>query len=176
MVGKSNKIDIHHLDLIVYDFDGVMTDNRVLVFDDGQEAVWCNRSDGLAVGLLRRCGLKQLILSTETGAVVAARARKLGLEVLHGVDDKKAALTDYCRERRIDLKKVFYIGNDLNDLAVMSAVGYPAAPQDAAARIKRIARIVVKKNGGDGVIRELIEHHLDLPLTTFDRVSKEQSR
>lgn len=148
------------IDLIVYDFDGVMTDNKVLVFEDGKEAVCCNRSDGLAIEKIKLEGIPQVILSTENNQVVTARAKKLNLEVIQGLSDKKTTLIGYCKERNIDLKKVVYIGNDINDLEAMKLVGYPIAPSDANNRIKDIAKIVVKRDGGDGVIRDFFENIL----------------
>ena len=94
------------IDLIVYDFDGVMTDNRVIVFQDGTEAVIVNRADGLGVECLRALKIPQLILSTETNAVVNARALKLGLEAIAASKDKKSALKNYCEQKNYDLQKV----------------------------------------------------------------------
>lgn len=83
---------ISDIDLTVYDFDGVMTDNLVIVFHDGTEAVIVNRADGLGVERLRALGIPQLVLSTETNPVVKARAKKLGLDVITSCKDKKYAL------------------------------------------------------------------------------------
>ena len=151
------KVKIKDLDLIVYDFDGVMTDNRVLVSEDGKEAVFCNRSDGLAIGKIKEAGVPQMILSTEENKVVAARAKKLRIGVIQGVRDKVRILTDYCKKENYSLKRVIYIGNDTNDLEVMKSVGYPFAPQDANDRVKKIAKIVIKKDGGSGVVKEFFE-------------------
>ena len=157
---KSKKIRAKDIDLIVYDFDGVMTDNRVLVAQDGTEFVFCNRADGFAVRLLRERGVKQLIMSTESNPVVKARSKKLKLSVMSNVKDKKSALKDFCKKNKYDLKKVVYVGNDLNDLEAMKIVGFPVAPRDAAQAIKKIALIVTKTKGGEGVIRELFSNIL----------------
>ena len=93
-------INIEDIQLIVYDFDGVMTDNKVLVFEDSTEAVFCNRSDGLAIQKIKELGIPQLILSTEKIGVVQARARKLDVEVIYGVDDKVATLKEHCDKRK----------------------------------------------------------------------------
>lgn len=145
------------VDLICYDFDGVMTDNRVWVSEDGREAVAVNRADGMAVAALRQAGLRQIILSTETNPVVAARARKLKIEIIQGLADKAATLTAFTREHDIDLARVAFIGNDLNDLSVMSLVGYPIAPADAHRRVLALACHVTAAKGGDGVVREFCE-------------------
>ena len=141
--------------LLVYDFDGVMTDNRVLVFQDGTEAVFINRADGLGVKRLRARGIPQLILSTETNPVVKARAAKLELEVISSCNDKKHALMNYCDQNEYELQKVVYVGNDLNDMEVMKIVGFPVAPADAHPNIKSLAKLVTKTKGGEGVIREI---------------------
>lgn len=145
------------LDLLCYDFDGVMTDNRVLVFDNGTEAVWANRSDGLAIGLITELGLPQIILSMEENPVVAVRAKKLGIPVLQGVRDKRSALERHAAEHGFAVGRIAYIGNDINDLQVMKLVGYPIAPADAAPAIREIAVHVTRAGGGQGVIREIYE-------------------
>ena len=143
--------------LIVYDFDGVMTDNRVYLCEDGKETVLCNRSDGLAVSLIKKIGIPQIILTTETNPVVRFRAKKLEIEVIHSSLDKKLDLSKYCKERQINLKRVAYIGNDLNDLDVMKLVGFPFCPSDACAEVKAISYLCLKSKGGEGVIREFLE-------------------
>jgi len=145
------------IDLIVYDFDGVMTDNRVLVLQDGTEAVFANRADGWGIGQLRKAGFRQIILSTETNPVVSVRARKLQIEVLQGSYDKARDLAEYCQSHDIDLAKVLYVGNDVNDLDVMRIVGYPVAPADAHPKVLAIAEHVTQSRGGEGVIKELSE-------------------
>lgn len=143
------------IEFIVYDFDGVMTDNRAIIFQDGTEAVIVNRADGLGVDRIRVLKIPQLILSTETNRVVKARAAKLGLEVIASCKDKKHALINYCEQHDYDLQKTLYVGNDLNDLEVMKIVGFAVAPADADPNIKSIAKLVTKAKGGEGVIREL---------------------
>lgn len=154
----ANKIDIKNIDLIIYDFDGVMTDNRVLVREDGKEAVFCNRSDGLAISEIKRMGTPQIIVSTETNKIVGARAKKLGIPVIYGIDNKEETVKKYCKEKNIDLKKVIYVGNDINDLEIMKSVGCPIASADASKEIKNIAKIITKAKGGEGIIRELLEY------------------
>ena len=158
---KKMPLKLKNIDLIVYDFDGVLTDNRVLVFDDGHEAVFCSRADGLAIGLIKKAGIPQIILSMEENRVVETRARKLGIDVLYGIQDKKMVLTDYCRKNNYDLRRELYIGNDINDLEVMGVVGHPLAPQDARPSVKRISKMIIARNGGDGVVRELFGKFLN---------------
>lgn len=156
------KINLKNIQLIVYDFDGVMTDNKVLVFQDGREAVFCDRSDGLAISKIKKMRISQMIISTETNEVVKARAKKLGIPILHSINNKKEVLKKYCQKKRINLSKVIYIGNDINDLEAMKIVGHPIAPSDASREVKKIAKIITKAKGGEGVIRELLGGILEL--------------
>ncbi len=141
--------------LIVYDFDGVMTDNRVLILQDGSEGVMANRGDGWGIAVLKRNGFRQVILSTETSPVVSARGAKLGIEVVQGCSDKAADLSSFCANNAIPLERVLYVGNDVNDLVAMQIVGYPVAPADSHPDVLAIARLVTTARGGHGVIREI---------------------
>ena len=147
---------ISNIQLIVYDFDGVLTDNRVILREDGLESVIVNRSDGLAISILKKMGVKQIILTTEENKVVEVRAHKLGLPVMKGVNEKKSAVLTYCLEKNIDLENVIYVGNDINDLEAMKIVGYPVCPSDAYGEVKNVSKKVLKTKGGFGVVRELL--------------------
>ena len=149
------KIQADQIDLIVYDFDGVMTDNRVTVDQDGKESVTVNRSDGYGVGMIRKRGIPQIIISTEKNPVVERRAEKLSLPVIHDVADKAAILKGYLKEQAIDPKRVLYIGNDLNDRDAMLMCGIKCAPADAEPVILETADVIFEKKGGYGVVREL---------------------
>lgn len=140
---------------LFYDFDGVMTDNRVLVDENGIEAVFVNRSDGLAVSMLKIAGFSQMIVSTEKNPVVSMRAKKLAIPVLYGVENKGLAIRDYIITNNIDRHDALYIGNDINDLSAFNEVGVKACPSDAYAQVKDISDIVIDCKGGFGVIREL---------------------
>ena len=142
---------------MVYDFDGVMTDNRVLVSEDGRESVWANRADGWGVRLLRERGVAQMILSTETNPVVSARAAKLGIEAVQRCEDKRAAVLERCAALRCEPAEVVYVGNDTNDLPAMRLVGWPVAPRDAHPAVLAIACHVTRCDGGQGVVRELAD-------------------
>jgi N-acylneuraminate cytidylyltransferase len=148
------------VDAVVTDFDGVHTDDKVLVDAEGRETVRVGRDDGMGVGLLRKAGIPVLILSTETNPVVRARAGKLRVPVLHGVEDKAAALRVWAEESGIPLERVAYLGNDVNDLAVMELVGWPVAVADARPEVRRAARVVLTRAGGDGAVRELADRVL----------------
>ena len=143
--------------LFVYDFDGVMTDNKVYVDQNGNEMVQVNRADGLGVAEIKKMEIEQIIMSTETNPVVSARAIKLDIPCLQGLDNKKDALLDYSKKNDIDLKNVAYVGNDINDKDAMAIAGFSFCPADAHETIKEISDHVLKRNGGDGVIRELFD-------------------
>ena len=117
--------------LVVYDFDGVMTDNRVFVNQEGVETVAANRSDGLGIGMIRKMGIEQRILSTETNPVVARRAEKIGVEATHGSADKGSALIALAAETSVSLSEILYVGNDVNDADAMGMAGFKVAPADA---------------------------------------------
>jgi N-acylneuraminate cytidylyltransferase len=145
------------IDLVVFDFDGVLTDNRVLVFPDGGEAVACDRGDGLAISRLRQAGIPTFVLSSEVNPVVASRCRKLALECLQGVDDKLSALRRFAETRRAALANTVYVGNDVNDLACLRAVGCAVVPADAHPSVLPHAHIVLSRAGGRGAVRELCD-------------------
>jgi 3-deoxy-D-manno-octulosonate 8-phosphate phosphatase (KDO 8-P phosphatase) len=149
---------IENVSLIVYDFDGVMTNNKVLISQDGTEMVQVNRADGLGVSEINKLGIKQIIISTEENPVVTSRARKLNIQCLQGIVDKKNTLIDYCNKNRIKLKNIIYVGNDINDYDVMQICGVTFCPSDSHKSIQDIASFVLKANGGDGVIRELFDY------------------
>lgn len=151
-----DKLKLNNVRLVVYDFDGVMTNNTVLVREDGLESVTVSRADGFATGMIKRKGIQQVIMTMEKNKVVEARARKLDLPVIKGVDDKKTTLLAYCKDHKISLENIAYIGNDINDLDVMKIVGYPVCPSDAYEEIRRISRIVLNVPGGSGVIRDFV--------------------
>jgi YrbI family 3-deoxy-D-manno-octulosonate 8-phosphate phosphatase len=152
----------HDIELIAYDFDGVMTDNTVMIDADGKESVTVNRSDGLAISLIKELGIPQIILSTETNPLVLARAKKIGIEARNGIENKKLALEEICRNQNINVQNVIFVGNDLNDFQVMKVVGLPIAPQDAAEDIKEFAIHITKSRGGCGVIRDLYDFLMNL--------------
>ncbi|EDY44717.2 acylneuraminate cytidylyltransferase [Streptomyces sp. SPB074] len=143
------------IDAVVLDFDGTQTDDRVHIDAEGRELVSVHRGDGLGIAALRRSGLPLLILSTEQNPVVAARARKLRVPVLHGVDRKDLALKQWCEEQGVAPERVLYAGNDANDLACFGLVGWPVAVANAHDAVKGAARAVTTLAGGAGAIREM---------------------
>jgi N-acylneuraminate cytidylyltransferase len=144
------------------DFDGVFTANTVYLNEEGVESVRCDRGDGMGVSLLREAGLPMFVLSTETNKVVAARASKLKLPVLHGRSDKLTDLREWLSTNGHLMERTIYIGNDVNDVGCLREAGFAVAPADAHPTAKAVADHVLSRNGGCGAIRELAD--LLLPL------------
>ena len=149
------------ISLVVFDFDGVMTDNAVLVGEDGAEMVRCTRADGWGIARLRDAGTPLLLLSTESHPVVSARARKLAIPCIQGVGDKAAALEDHLRRFQIDPSEVVYVGNDVNDLGCLDLVGMPVAVADAHSEVIDRSVLVLEHAGGEGAVRELCDMLLE---------------
>ncbi|MFI5683648.1 cytidylyltransferase domain-containing protein [Streptomyces sp. NPDC051636] len=160
------------IDAVVLDFDGTQTDDRVLIDSEGREFVSVHRGDGLGIAALRNSGLRMLILSTEQNPVVAARARKLKLPVLHGIDRKDLALKQWCEEQGIAPERVLYVGNDVNDLPCFALVGWPVAVASAHDVVRGAARAVTTVPGGDGAIREIAGWILGPSLDTPAKSTK----
>ena len=150
-------INLNKILLLVYDFDGVMTNNKVYMDQNGKEMVQVNRGDGLGVSEIKKLGIEQIIISTERNPVVSARAEKLGILCLQEIKNKKIALVEYCNSNKILLENTAFVGNDINDREVMETVGLTFCPADAHGSIKDISDYVLKTKGGNGVIRELFD-------------------
>ncbi len=145
------------VDLVVLDFDGVMTDNRVWVNEEGREMVAANRSDSLGLAYLRREGVKVVVLSTETNPVVAARCRKLNLPVVQGVADKAAALPGILQEMGVSPEHTIYVFNDSNDVPCFPLVACALVVEDAQTAARRAADIILTRKGGHGAVREVCD-------------------
>lgn len=156
--------DVH---TVVFDFDGVFTDNKVWVDQAGVESVRCDRGDGLAFDLVRAFVKRGMvtaeffILSKEKNSVVLARAKKLGLDCHAGVGDKLRFLRSHLESklpRNSDgFAGLIYLGNDINDLPAMRRAGFSVAPADAHPRILEVADLVLEQRGGEGFVRAFIE-------------------
>ncbi len=143
--------------LVVFDFDGVMTDDAVYIGEDEREWVRCERGDGMGISELRKHGIPLLVLSTEKNSVVAARCKKLCLECMQGCDDKAATLKKILDERGLPADRIVYVGNDINDIACLGMVGCGIAVADAHPRVLAVADAVLTRPGGHGAVRELCD-------------------
>jgi YrbI family 3-deoxy-D-manno-octulosonate 8-phosphate phosphatase len=147
------------IDLVISDFDGVITDNRVWVDEDGTEFVAAYRSDSIGVQLLRAIGVEVMILSSEPNRVVEARARKMGVHVIHGVGihEKGRVMREVLEQKNIKAENVIFIGNDINDLPCFEVAGWSVAVADAYPELITAADYVLSKPGGHGALREVCD-------------------
>ena len=148
---------LREIKLLALDFDGVMTDNRVLVTENGEEAVFCNRGDGLGLAMLKEHGVEVLVISKEKNKVVGARCRKLGIECIQGCDNKLAALQSNSSARKLAPAEIAYVGNDVNDLECLQWVGVPVAVADSVPAAIAAARFKTPRGGGHGAVRDVVD-------------------
>jgi YrbI family 3-deoxy-D-manno-octulosonate 8-phosphate phosphatase len=141
--------------ILFTDFDGCLTDDRVWLNQDGEEFVAANRKDGLAVERLKNLGIQVVIASTETNKVVLARGTKMGVEVLQGLADKAESIDQYLKQKNISWNDVWYIGNDVNDLGAIEKAKLSISPADAVKKVRKTVDIVLKTNGGRGILSEI---------------------
>lgn len=167
---------------IVFDFDGVFTDNFVYVDENAIESVRVSRADGYAIDLLRKyitreeIVISMFILSTEKNKVVRARAEKLQIECISGEAQKIEVLRrKFASERPSDpnpFSGLIYFGNDLNDLPVIRAAGLSFAPFDAHVKIKQVATHVLRTLGGCGFVREGVESLIGIEAMSLEDLSE----
>lgn len=150
------------VEAIAFDFDGVFTDNRVYVMQNGEEAVVCDRSDGMGISMLRKAGFPMVVISTETNPVVSARCAKLKLEVRQGVDDKLPALEEWAERNELRMENIAFVGNDINDIECLRAAGRGVVVADAYPTAVDVADLVLAKEGGRGAVREFADRLLAL--------------
>ena len=145
------------VDLLVLDFDGVLSDNRVWVDENGREQIASDRADSLGLFFLRQAGIAALVISMETNPVVAARCRKMNVPFLQGINDKASVLSQYLAERSINPQSVVYLGNDVNDLPCFPLVACAVAVADSLPAVLRQADLVLSHRGGHAAVRELCD-------------------
>jgi|TARA_B110000259_G_scaffold159512_1_gene182558 YrbI family 3-deoxy-D-manno-octulosonate 8-phosphate phosphatase len=156
------KIYIKKIEAFFFDFDGVITDNLVYVDEKGKESVSCSRADGLAFDVLRKLNKPSFIISTEKNSVVKIRANKLKIPVFQGVLNKVEVIKKVAYKNKYNHENILYVGNDLNDYNAMKFCGYSVCPADSHTKIKKISNIILKSNGGNGAVRELLEDILNI--------------
>ena len=157
--GKARRPMPETIKMIICDFDGVITDNRVWTDENGREMAAASRSDSMRVAELRQRGVEVMILSSEVNSVVTARAEKMGVEAVHGIGilKKGEALQQLLIEKKVDASHVVFVGNDFNDLACFEIAGWAVAVADAYPEVARAADYVLTKAGGYGAVRELCD-------------------
>ena len=156
--GKKTRAFPEQVRLLVLDFDGVLTDDRVWVDQNGKETIAASRSDGMGLEMLRKLtDIEVVVMSKETNQVVSARCKKLGVPVFQSVNQKEKTLLDLINKKKINAEEVVYIGNDLNDIDCFPIAGYAAVPKDALVTARRNADLVLDHHGGFGAVREICE-------------------
>lgn len=149
--------DLGQVKLLVFDFDGVFTDNRVYVSRDGTESIACWRSDGLGISKMRKLGIPVWVISTEKNSVVSTRCKKLQIECIQACDDKLAALENLVRQYGCKLDETLYTGNDINDRDCLESVGLPIVVADAHPDVVAYSRYTTLNPGGRGAVREICD-------------------
>ena len=149
--------DLGAVRLVVFDFDGVFTDNRVWTNERGEESVACWRGDSLGLRRLEEVGVDFFVVTQETNEAVPARARKIRIECISGVEDKLPVLREQAGRRGVPLEEIAYVGNDVNDAECLAAVGVAVVPSDAWHEVVPLARVVLTRAGGYGCVREFCD-------------------
>ena len=150
-------MNLEKVKLVIFDFDGVFTDNSVYISQDGIESVKCHRSDGLGISKLKALKIPTYIISTEPNIVVSVRAKKLKIPVFQNIKDKSKSVKILCKELGIKLENTMFVGNDINDIPALKIVGFPVAVFDAYDEIKPHVMYKTKKRGGHGAVREICD-------------------
>lgn len=145
------------IDAVIFDFDGVFTDNSVIVNQNGEESVICDRGDGMGISIIKNLGIPMLVLSSEKNPVVEARCKKLEIDYMQGLKDKKSILRAWLHEKCFSLENTIFLGNDINDIECLKIVGCGIVVQDAISDVKCYANIILSNTGGHGAIRELAD-------------------
>lgn len=149
--------DVPEIEMFLTDCDGCLTDGGMYYSEHGDELKKFNTRDGMGIALLRERGIITGIITSEDVELNRRRAEKLKLDILEaGCKDKLKAIKRLCEERGIDIKKVCYVGDDINDMEAIEAVGYGCCPADAMPEAKAIADYITAAKGGEGVIREVV--------------------
>ena len=150
-----------YIQLLALDVDGVLTDGHLTYTSEGEELKAFNTLDGLGLTALRQTGVQLAIITGRRSAIVERRAKELHIDHLHmGCGNKTQALMEICQEQGLDLKRVAYMGDDLNDLGPLSHVGLALAPANACDEAKALASYITTKVGGQGAVRQAVEYIL----------------
>ena len=148
--------------LVLTDIDGVWTDGGMYYDQTGNELKKFNTSDSAGVLFLRLLEIPLGIITGENTEIVARRAAKLKIQDLHmGIKNKMEIAKTLCEKYKVKLKEVAYIGDDINDIPLLDAVGFSACPANAPDYVKSHATLVLKKKGGEGAFREFVEYILE---------------
>jgi 3-deoxy-D-manno-octulosonate 8-phosphate phosphatase (KDO 8-P phosphatase) len=146
------------IDTLIFDVDGVFTDNGLLVTENGDFLRVMSARDGLGVRLAREAGFRLAIITGGDSLAVRNRLLKLGIQdIFLKIDKKIDTFRQYVKENQLDPKKILYMGDDLLDIEVMRAVHLPCCPRDAAPEVREISEYISPADGGRGCVRDVIE-------------------
>ncbi len=147
------------IELIVLDVDGTMTNSHITYSENGDEIKSFNVKDGLAIASWRRLGKQVAIITGRSSSIVARRAKELHIEHFYqGIHNKKEVLETLLKKLDLSMDNVAAIGDDLNDMQMLRSAKISFVPRDASAYVDKIATVILSKRGGDGAVREMIEH------------------
>ena len=153
---------LKHIRLFATDVDGVLTDAGMYYSESGDEMKKFNTRDGMGIKLLQRAGIITAIVTQERTKLVAWRGEKLTIPEVHqGVMDKFSLVRDMAERHGLSMEQVAYIGDDVNDVATLEAVGFSATPADGMPQAVAVVDYVCEKKGGEGAVREIIEMILE---------------
>ena len=142
--------------LLVLDVDGVMTDGSIYLDAEQELFKSFNAKDGMGISCAIRCGLQVAIITGRCSPIIRRRARELGIvEVCENVKEKRSALAELLQKYNLSLNETAYVGDDLNDLPVLTQVGLACAPADAVEEVKQVCHFVAEKKGGGGAVRQI---------------------
>lgn len=159
-----SKSKLSKIKVLALDFDGVFTDNKVIVDQNGVEHVICSRADGIGISNIKKKGIIVYIVSSEVNNVVKKRAKKLEIDCFHGVKDKGVVLEKVSKSHNIKPENILFLGNDINDIPAFDYAGISVGVNDSHPGINSHIDFKLSKNGGDGAVRELC----DLIIEGFD--------
>jgi len=174
-INKDHNFSLSNFHTIIFDFDGVFTDNKVWTNELGEEMIRCDRGDGLAIDILRKfielnnIQLNYFILSKEKNNVVISRAKKMKMNCFYGINNKYDFVSNYLKSESKKSLGLMYVGNDLNDLKAMNLAEFVAAPINSHPLVIERANLVLPQKGGEGFVRSLIEK-----LLNFERMTAKQ--
>lgn len=153
--------DLKQIKLIILDVDGTLTDGKIYYDSQGNEVKAFNAKDGMAIAQATSRGIEFGIITGRNSSIVERRAYELGIKYLYqGIHNKVEVAEALILKMGITYEEVMYIGDDINDLAIMSKVGWKACPQDAAEEVVECCDIISKYTGGNGAVREIVENVL----------------
>jgi 3-deoxy-D-manno-octulosonate 8-phosphate phosphatase (KDO 8-P phosphatase) len=158
------------IELLILDFDGVFTDNSVLIDENGMEYVRCTRADGIGLEKLVKTGVKVFILSTEVNNIVHARAKKLNLKAYNGIKDKGEFIRNFLHKEKINKENVMFVGNDINDIPAFKEVGVRVGVSDCSPDIEEIIHFKTKSKGGYGAVREICDILIQLKSQKYGKI------